>query len=85
MGKTLRPLASTTQSHLTVAVQTANGAPIVQAKVSLRRANNLPVGILAFFLVRFQEVPADSIGPGIELTYAVEWNYLMQFTCEGLE
>jgi hypothetical protein len=24
----------------------------VQAKVSLRRANNLPVGILAFFLVR---------------------------------
>jgi hypothetical protein len=29
-----------------------NGAPIVQAKLSLRLENDLPIGILAFFLVR---------------------------------
>src|ERR1700735_5662883 len=49
------------------------------------RKNRYSAHCLQFCLVRYQEPPADSIGPGIELTYAVEWNHLMQFAYQGLE
>ena len=37
------------------------------------------------WFVRLEEMPPNSVGPRIELTYAVERNHLVQLACEGFK